>query len=57
MGEHKYNQTAIDAKNGKLPPKQKKLGRRDRDRVLVQEIERITGIDQIRKWLNGGYNG
>lgn len=57
MGEHKYNPTAIAAKKGELPPKPKKLGSRERDRLITQEIERITGIDRIRKLLNGGYYG
>lgn len=57
MGEHKYNPTAIAAKNGELPPKPQKMGKRELDRLLMREIERITGIDQLRKYMNGGYNG
>lgn len=48
MGQHKHNPTAIAAKNGELPPKPKKMGKRDRDRLLMREIrreiERRTGI-------------
>lgn len=41
MGQHKRNQTAIDAKNGKLPPKPKKLGKRERERRLYMECQKI----------------
>lgn len=48
MGQHKYNPTAIEAKNGALPPKPKKMGKRERERRLMREIgreiERRTGI-------------
>lgn len=36
MGEHKYNQTAVDAKNGLLPPKNKpKLSKRQTEKFLL----------------------
>lgn len=57
MGEHKHNPKAIAAKNGELPPKPQKLSKREQDRLIMREIERITGINQIRKHLNGGYYG
>lgn len=34
MGQHKYNPTAIAAAKGELPPKPKKMGKRERDRQL-----------------------
>lgn len=34
MGEHKHNPTAISAKNGELPPKPKKMGKKETDRYL-----------------------
>ena len=34
MGEHKHNPTAIAAKNGELPPKQKKMSKREAERLL-----------------------
>lgn len=34
MGQHKHNSTAIKAKNGELPPKPKKMGKREVDRLL-----------------------
>lgn len=53
MGQHKHNPTAIAAKNGELPPKQKPMGKRDLERMIMCEIERRTGIysalQRIRK--------
>ena len=34
MGQHKFNQTATDAKAGKLPPKPKKMSKREAERWL-----------------------
>lgn len=46
MGEHKYNPTAIAAKNGELPPKKKKRSKRETERemqrlVLVEVHKRL----------------
>jgi hypothetical protein len=41
MGQHKYNQTAIDAKEGKLPPKPKKLSTRETDRIINAKLREI----------------
>lgn len=49
MGQHKHNPTAIAAKNGELPPKPKKMGKREWERVIYGEIERVTGIDRFRQ--------
>lgn len=38
MGQHKYNPTAIAAKNGELGPKPKRMGKRERDRLLQAMI-------------------
>lgn len=40
MGQHKHNPTAIAAKNGELPPKQreKRLTKRQAERLLEAEI-------------------
>lgn len=54
MGQHKHNPTAIAAKNGELPPKPKKMGKREAERLLIREIERITGIDHLRKIMGEG---
>lgn len=39
MGQHKYNPTAIKAKNGELPPKPKKMGKRESDRLLYAKVQ------------------
>lgn len=51
MGQHKHNPTAIAAKNGELPPKPKPMGKREWERMLMREIERRTGIDEIRRHI------
>ena len=53
MGQHKHNPTAIAAKNGELPPKPKPIGKRERERLIAREIERVTGIDRIRQYMKG----
>ena len=57
MGQHKHNPTAIAAKNGELPPKPKKMGKRETERLLMREIERITGVDRIRQMIPWNYEG
>jgi len=48
MGQHKYNPTAIAAKEGKLPPKEKKLSKRERDILLHNAVEnamrKVVGV-------------
>jgi hypothetical protein len=42
MGQHKYNPTAIAAKEGKIPPKPKdKLSKRERERLLYAKCQEI----------------
>lgn len=53
MGQHKHNPTAIAAKNGEMPPKPKKMGKRERERMLIREIERVTGMDFLRRTMKG----
>ena len=50
MGQHKHNPTAIAAKEGKLPPKPKKMSKRERDRWLYARCQeaiyrRLLGTD------------
>lgn len=40
MGEHKYNPTAIAAREGKLPPKKKPISKRERDRLIYVELRK-----------------
>ena len=41
MGQHKHNPTAIKAKNGELPPKPKKMSKRESDRLLCAKCQEI----------------
>lgn len=41
MGQHKYNPTAIAAKNGELPPKPKQIGKREAERLLHAKCQEI----------------
>ena len=41
MGQHKYNPTAIKAKNGELEPKPKKIGKREAERLLYAKCKDI----------------
>ena len=55
MSEHKYNPTAIAAKNGELPPKERpKLSKRQADALMRKRIEDDTGITELRKYLGNG---
>ena len=55
MSEHKYNPTAIAAKNGELPPKERpKLSKRQADALMRKRIEDVTGITELRKHLGNG---
>lgn len=47
MGEHKYNPTAIAAKNGELPPKKKPISKRERDRLIYVELHKRLGIAAV----------
>lgn len=41
MGQHKYNPTAIKAKNGELPPKPEKMSKRESERLLYAKCQEI----------------
>ena len=51
MGQHKFNPTAIAAKNGELPPKPQKLSKRESDRLLMKILYEKTGIGSIERSL------
>lgn len=58
MGEHKYNPTAIAAKNGELPHKQKKTSKREAERLLYAKCRDIlyrpfvddSGITYVKEY-------
>lgn len=41
MGQAKHNPTAIAAKKGELPPKPKRIGKRELDRLIAKEASAI----------------
>lgn len=41
MGQHKSNPTAIAAKEGKIQPKPKPMGKRERDRMLYAKCQEV----------------
>ena len=41
MGQHKYNPNCQLAREGKLPPKTKKMSKRESERLLYAECQRI----------------
>lgn len=55
MGQHKYNQNAIKAKNEELPPKKKPMSKRKRKAVLRKQIQDKTGLPALVMELGGEY--
>ena len=50
MGQHKYNPTAIAAKNRELPPKEQlKLSKRQADALMRRRVQDLTGITTLQK--------
>lgn len=47
MGEHKYNPTAIAAREGKLPPKKKKMSKRERESLIYIELHKRMGLATV----------
>lgn len=47
MGQHKYNPTAIAARNGELPPKKPKMSKREREALIAAIIREKTGINRL----------
>lgn len=41
MGQHKHNPTAIAAKKGELEPRPKGPGKRERERMMHAECQRL----------------
>ena len=51
MGQHKHNTNCQLARDGKLPPKPKKLSKREQERLLYAMILERTGIGRIERML------
>lgn len=47
MGEHKYNPTAIAAREGKLPPKKKPIRKREREHLVCVELHKRLGVAAV----------
>ena len=56
MGQHKYNHTAIAAAKGELPPKQKKLGKRESERLMYAKCQEILYRPFIKALAKSYYN-
>lgn len=54
MGQHKHNPTAIAAAKGELPPKPKKIGKRESERIK-QENERMKCQEILHKQFSDTY--
>lgn len=59
MGQHKYNPTAIKAKNGEIPPKPPRMSKREQ-MILMEirieaEIRKRIGIDRILEEVDRSY--
>lgn len=52
MGQHKYNPTAIAAKNGELPPKPKKMGKREAKRLMYAKCAEILYKPLVDAYIN-----
>ena len=55
MGQHKYNPTAIKAKNGEIPPKPPRISKREQLRMIDAEIRKRMGIDRILEEVDRSY--
>ena len=51
MGQHKYNPNCQLAREGNLPPKPKKLSKRQQERLLMAMIYEKTGLGAIERSL------
>ena len=57
MGQHKYNPTAIAAKNRELPPKPKKMSKRESERLLYAECQRILLQPLVKAYVKMQQDG
>lgn len=53
MGQHKFNPVAQAAKEGKLPPKPKRMPTEEIRRRLMGAVEAATGADKLMAVLRG----
>lgn len=55
MGQHKYNPNCELAKKGLLPPKGKKLSKRESARLLMRRIREMTGASLVERIMGRSY--
>lgn len=59
MGQHKYNPTAIMAKNGLLPPKPQKPSKKEREaflyRLTEEALRKVFGVAPSDLMENASY--
>ena len=55
MGQHKFNPTAIAAKNDKLPPRNKDMSKRETDAWLRKKIQDVTGLSALMNAIGKPY--
>lgn len=55
MGQHKYNPNCELAKKGLLPPKPKKMSKRERARLLMRRIREMTGASLVERIMGRSY--
>jgi hypothetical protein len=53
MGQHKYNPTAIAAAKGELPPKPKKMGKRESERLMYAKCQEIIYRPLVKAMVRG----
>lgn len=51
MGQHKYNPNCQLAREGKLPPKPKKLSKRESERLLYAKCQEIIYRPLVEAYL------
>ena len=56
MGQHKTNPTAIAAKKGELPPKEKPMGKRERERLLYAKCAEILYGNLVKAFIQNTDN-
>lgn len=56
MGEHKYNPTAIAAKNGEILPKKKPVGQAETNKWVYEWIREHTLLPIMGRELRKDYN-
>lgn len=55
MGQHKYNPTAIAAKEGKIPPKPPNITKAEIRRMVNDEIKRYLKVEDIERMIKETY--